>query len=210
MRTGTISLAVLVFAVTIVGADVIDRVLAVVAGQIITLSDVNAALRLGLVPPDVSTDPVEAALQRLIDRRLMLIEVERYAPPEPSDVEINDAVANLRAKFKDALAFEIELNRTAMSNDELRRFMRDSIRIETYLQQRISGAVQPTEDDLDKYYRAHANEFSVKGVLRPFAEVREDVRARVDQERREAFIREWVAGLRRRASIAILYLPARR
>jgi hypothetical protein len=210
MRRTTLSVAVLLFAAAVARAEILDRVLAVVAGQIITLSDVNAALRLGLVPPDVSTDPVDAALQRLIDRRLMLTEVERYAPPEPSEAEVDAAVANLRAMFKDALAFEIALNRTAMSNDELRRFMRDSLRIESYLQQRITGAVQPTDDDLEKYYRAHQDEFSVNGVLRPFDQVRDEVRARVEQERREAFAREWVAGLRRRASIAILYLPARR
>ena len=66
-----------------VRAEIIDRMLAVVDGQIVTLSDVRAALRFGLVPADVTTDPIAAALQRLIDRRLMLHEVERYAPPEP-------------------------------------------------------------------------------------------------------------------------------
>ena len=83
------SIAILLLATTLVTADVIDRVLAVVGGQIITLSDVNAALRFGLVPADVSTDPVDAALQRLIDRRLMLAEVERYAPPEPSPASLS-------------------------------------------------------------------------------------------------------------------------
>jgi len=171
---------------------------------------VNAALRLGLVPPDVSTDPIEAALQRLIDRRLTLIEVERYSPPEPSAAEVDAAVAAIRAKFKDALAFEIVLNQTAMSNDELRRFVRDSFRVDTYLQQRLAGAAQPTDDDLEKYYRDHQGDFSANGVVRPFAEAREQVRARFDQERRATFVQEWVAGLRRRASIVVLYLPARR
>jgi hypothetical protein len=203
------SIAILLLATTLVTADVIDRVLAVVGGQIITLSDVNAALRFGLVPADVSTDPVDAVLQRLIDRRLMLAEVERYAPPEPSPAAIDAAIAALRATFKDALAFEIALNQTAMSNEELRRFVRDSIRIDTYLQQRIAGTVQPTDDDLLKYYRARQQDFTVNGVVRPFEEVREEIRSRVQQDRREAVVREWLTGLRRRASISVLYLPDR-
>jgi hypothetical protein len=203
------TIAILLLATTIVGADVIDRVLAVVGGQIITLSDVNAALRFGLVPADVSTDPVDAALQRLIDRRLMLAEVERYVPPEPPPAAIDAAIAALRAKFKDALAFEIALNQTAMSNEELRRFVRDSIRIDTYLQQRIAATVQPTDDDLVKYYRAQLPDYTVNGVVRPFDQVREEVRSRVQQDRREAVVRDWLAGLRRRASISVLYLPDR-
>jgi hypothetical protein len=203
------SIAILLLTATLLSADVIDRVLAVVGGQIITLSDVNAALRFGLVPADVSTDPVDAALQRLIDRRLMLAEVERYAPPEPSPAAIDAAIAALRAKFKDALAFEIALNQTAMSNEELRRFARDSIRIDTYLQQRIAGTVQPTDDDLLGYYRARQQDFTVNGVVRPFEEVRDEIRSRVQQDRREAVVREWLTGLRRRASISVLYLPDR-
>jgi hypothetical protein len=66
-----------------VRAEVIDRVLAVVDTQIITLSDVRAAVRFALVPQDVAVDPIAAVMQRLIDRRLMLAEVDRYAPPEP-------------------------------------------------------------------------------------------------------------------------------
>ncbi|PYR47280.1 MAG: hypothetical protein DMF89_19360 [Acidobacteria bacterium] len=41
-------------------AETIDRVLAVVAGQIITLSDVTAARDLGLQTPGSATDPVRA------------------------------------------------------------------------------------------------------------------------------------------------------
>src|SRR5687768_17366957 len=73
-------------------AEIIDRVLAVVDGQIVTLSDARAALRFGLVPADVSADPIGAAMQRLIDRRLTLAEVERYAPPEPPQAAVDAGV----------------------------------------------------------------------------------------------------------------------
>ena len=46
-------------------AEVIDRVLAVVDTQIITLSDVRAAVRFGLVPQDVAVDPIAAVMQRI-------------------------------------------------------------------------------------------------------------------------------------------------
>ena len=202
---GAALLCVLLAAAT-AGGEIIDRVLAVVDTQLITLSDVRAGLKLGLVPADVSTDPIGAALQRLIDRRLMLAEVERYAPPEPAPAAVDAAVAAIEAKFGDALALEIALNQTAMSREELRRAIRDALRIDAYLQQRFAAVAQPSDDDLVRYYREHSAELTVDGRLRPLDDVREIVHARVVEAQRAAVIQQWLDGLRRRATILVLYL----
>jgi hypothetical protein len=190
-------------------AEIIDRVLAVVDGQIVTLSDVRAALTFGLVPPDVSADPIGAALQRLIDRRLTLAEVERYAPPEPPPADVDAGFLAIERRFKDTLAFEFALNQSAMSREELRRYVRDSLRIEPYLQQRFAAVVQPSDDDLVRYYREHSVEFMAGGRLRPLDDVREEVRGRVIDAQRARFVQQWVEGLRRRGSVLVLYLPGR-
>jgi hypothetical protein len=161
------------------------------------------------VPPDVSTDPTSAALQRLIDRRLMLLEIERYAPPEPPAAQVDGRVAAIEAGFKDALALEIALNQTAMSREELRRFIQDNLRIESYLEQRFATAVSPSDDDILQYYREHPAEFTSGGQLRPFEEVRDLARARVLEQQRARFVQQWMEGLRRRASILVPYLPGR-
>ncbi len=79
-------------------ATVIDRILASVSGGIITLSDVNAAIELGVVNTSGAADPLQAALDQLIARSLMLAEVDRYAPPEPGAAEIDARVRTLRAR----------------------------------------------------------------------------------------------------------------
>jgi hypothetical protein len=188
-------------------AEVIDRIMAVVDTQIITLSDTRAAVRFALVPPDVSTDPLAAALQRLIDRRLMIAEVDRYAPPEPPPAQVDAAVAAIEGRFQDALAMEIVLNQTAMSREELRRFVRDSLRIDAYLQQRFASVVQASDDAIVRYYREHSAEFTVDGRLRPLDDVREAARAGAAREQRGAVVQQWLEGLRRRGSVQVLYLP---
>jgi hypothetical protein len=188
-------------------AEVIDRIMAVVDTQIITLSDTRAAVRFALVPADVSTDPLAAALQRLIDRRLMIAEVDRYAPPEPPPAQIDAAVAAIERRFQDALAMEIVLNQTAMSREELRRFVRDTLRIDAYLQQRFASVVQASDDDIVRYYREHSAEFTVDGRLRPLDDVREAARAGAAREQRGAVVQQWLEGLRRRGSVQVLYLP---
>jgi hypothetical protein len=187
-------------------AEVIDRILAVVDTQIITLSDARAALRFALVPEDVSVDPIAAVLQRLIDRRLMLAEVDRYAPPEPAPAAVEAAIAVVERRFKDSLEMEIALNQAATSREELRRWVRDTLRLETYFQQRFSTVVQPSEDEILSYYREHPTEFAVSGKVQSLEAVRDAVRTAVIREQREVLVKQWVEGLRRRGAVQVLYL----
>lgn len=121
----------------------IDRLAAAVAGQPITLSDVNAALEFHLVDvPQNAPDRQEAALQKLIDRTLMLTEVNRFQPPEPDAVEITIRVDALRQQAGSDAAFARELDVAGMTLDDLRRFIRDDLRIATYLNQRFGDSPQ--------------------------------------------------------------------
>ena len=202
-----LALTLTLFAPAAGRTEVIDRIMAVVDTQIITLSDTRAALRFALVPADVSVDPLAAALQRLIDRRLMIAEVDRYAPPEPLPAQVDAALSVIERRFQDALAMEIALNQTAMSREELRRFVRDTLRIDAYLQQRFASVVQASDDDIVRYYREHSSEFTVDGRLRPLDDVREAARAGAVREQRAALVQQWLEGLRRRGSVQVLYLP---
>lgn len=121
-------------------AETIDRVLAVVAGQIITLSDVTAARELGLQTPDNAADPVRAVLSKLIDRELVLSEVERYAPPEPAADAIEREVDRIRARFPSAEAFAAALARSGLEDRHLREMLRQDLRIRGYEFQRFLTA----------------------------------------------------------------------
>lgn len=127
----------------LLNTQIIDRLAAVVAGQPITLSDVNAALELHLVDvPANAPDRTGAALQKLIDRSLMLTEVDRFQPPEPDPSEIASRVSALRQQAGSDAAFARTLDVAAMTLDRLRRFIRDDLRIATYLNQRFGDAPQ--------------------------------------------------------------------
>jgi hypothetical protein len=121
-------------------ADVIDRIMAVVSGRTITLSDVTAALQLHLVEtPAATKDPAAYAVERLVERTLILAEVERFQPPEPDPIEITIRVDALERAAGSAAAFAKLLAVTGMTRDQLRRHIRDDLRITTYLNQRFGG-----------------------------------------------------------------------
>lgn len=180
-------------------ADIIDRIRAVVDRAVITQSDVLGAIRLRLVREST----VAAVLDRLIERQLVLTEVDRYAPPEPPEAEVDRRISELRAAAS-AADFDRALVETGITMDRLRLHVRDDLRIEAYLQQRFGSAVQPTEAEVLQYYRDHAAQFSRGGVVRSYADAQADARAALIAERRAQTIAEWIAALRRRANVNIL------
>lgn len=181
-------------------AEIIDRILAVVDRAVITQSDVLGGIRLGLVR-DAS---IAAALDRLIERQLVLIEVDRYAPPEPPEAQVDRRVSELRAPAASPSEFDRALVETGISIERLRRHVRDDLRIEAYLQQRFGSPVQPSEEEVLQYYRDHAAQFSRAGAVRSYADAHDDARAALIAERGAETIAEWIAGLRRRANVNIL------
>jgi hypothetical protein len=134
----TIVLLLVLLAPARLHAEIIDRIMAVVGGQPITLSDVNGALLFRLVdPPGGTRDPLAHALDRLIDRTLMLGEVDRFQPPEPAPVEIALRVTELEQRAGSPEAFTKALTITGLTREQLQRHIRDDLRITTYLNQRF-------------------------------------------------------------------------
>ncbi len=124
----------------VAAAEIIDRVLAVVGGVVITQSDVTAAFDLGLASPGQTDDPLAAVLSQLIDRQLMLAEVERYVPPEPAPEALDRAVAAVRGRFASDQAFDAALSRSGLDARRLRQLLRNQLRIDSYLDQRFNVA----------------------------------------------------------------------
>ncbi len=196
---GCVAIACLLVATAgwgVASSEIVDRVLAVVDGAIITQSDVAGASRLGLEGGPGAT--VAEVRDALIERRLILAEVDRYAPADPAEADVDRALDALRARLG-AAPLDTILRETGGSIEQLRRQLRDTLRIEFYMQQRF-GTIQPSELEIAQYYRTHAAEFGSRSL----AEARDAIAAVLARERRDALVKEWVAGLRRRANINIL------
>ena len=188
----------------VAASEIIDRVLAVAAGNLIMLSDVTAALEFGLVGPGPAPDPVRDTLSRLIDRAIILAEVERYAPPEPDAVAVDRELQAVRSGFASPEAFDQALARAGVNEKHLRETLRQNLRIRAYLDQRFTVA-SPTDEEVGRYYREHQQEFSRDGAIVPFDQARQGVVQAIRTERRRMLVDDWVAGLRRRAEIVDMY-----
>jgi hypothetical protein len=124
-------------------SELIERTLAIVGGQTITLLDVRAALALGLLENMPTDAPIGDATERFIERVLVLREVQRYATPEPADTAVDARVATIASRFPTAEARRAALAAVAFSEHQLRAWARDDLRIAAYLDQRFATAGSP-------------------------------------------------------------------
>jgi hypothetical protein len=184
-------------------AEVIDRVLAVVDGHVITLSDLRTVKALGLLDASSPASPVEPGrdpiAEHLIDRVLVLEEVERYAPAPPDDAAIDARIATIAQASGSPAELEPRLRALGVSEAWLRQWATDSLRIRAYVDQRFGSVVQPTDEEIEAYFRDHQSEFPGKDINDPA--VQSTARATIVAERRRAVLVEWVTGLRRRADV---------
>jgi hypothetical protein len=124
-----------VFVVQTSAQQQLDRVVARVATVAITQTDVDAAVVFGIVEPKVADgrEPVK----QMIDRRLILDEVNRFPPPEPTEDAINGQLAKMKVAAGDQAA--AVMKRTGVDEKRLSEFARETLRIQAYLSQRFGS-----------------------------------------------------------------------
>ena len=191
----------LILAVMLSAQELLDRTLALVGGQPITLSDTRAAIALGLIDAGAATPDGDATAQ-LIRRELILREVQRYAPAAPSDSAVDTRLADIRKRFPDAAAMTRVLDAHAFSETRLRTWVRDDLRTEAYLAQRFASASTPTDAEISAAYARSKAEFDKRSLT--FEQAAPIVRDRLIAARRLELIADWVSDLRRRTEVVIL------
>ena len=152
----------------------VDRVVARVEGQTVTLSDVRAAVGLGLIEGNETT-----AVERLIDRQLMVNEVQRFPPPEPPAADVEAEARRLES----VQGLDVLLTATGIDRRRVQELARETLRIRSYLNQRFGTTTLLSEEEVLQYYRIHPEEFTQNGRLMPFGEAEPTARQRASSVR---------------------------
>jgi len=187
---------------------VADRLVAVVSGQPIMASDLRAARALDLVEGVATLDDA-ALLDRLTVRELMRVEVERFSTTM-TDVDRGIASRADAAARTAKAGGEAGLAALGLSPGRLLAWLEDDARIQHYMRQRFDAGAQPSDDEALTWFQIHERDFLRDGRPRPFAEVRDEIRARLAGERRQSMVDDWIVGLRRRAVVVLAPTPASR
>ena len=182
--------------------ELIERTLALVGGQPITLSDARASIALGLIELPNGADPIAGATTQLVDRELVLREVQRYAPPAPEETVVNNRLDDIRKRFPTPGALAQLLQAHGFTEARLRAWVRDDLRTQAYLAQRFASASQPSDTEVSAAYTRQRAEFEKAGQT--FEQAAPIVRERLIASRRAELLADWLSELRRRTDVVIL------
>lgn len=133
-------------------AETLDRILAVAAGHVIMQSDVRAFVDLQLAGAATGPDQDrnardEQVLTYLIERRLVLDEVDRYVVADPPTTDVERRLAAVAARFRSEEELADVLARVGYTIDDLRQVLRDDARRDAYVESRFGPGGAPADDE---------------------------------------------------------------
>ena len=141
---------VIVVTATLAGQQVLDRVVARVDSNIIMLSDVRAAVALGVINAP-GPDADAAGTEPLIERQVILAEVARFPAPEPTDTAIDALVETMKARVGSRLPALMQA--TGIDEPQIRALARDTLRIQAYIKQRFGAAATLDDSEVRQWLR---------------------------------------------------------
>jgi hypothetical protein len=180
--------------------QLLDRVLARMGTEAITQTDVQALVEFGLVEAKSATDP--SAVRQAIDRQLVLKEVARFPPAEPSAAAVDQQLASMKTRVGSRL--DEVMRATGLDEERLRGLARDTLRTRTYLEQRFGIANQVGEEEARKYFEEHCDEFTRDGKPLAFEEAAAEARQRAAATRLQGSITQWLQDLRARSDVVLV------
>ncbi|MDC0707313.1 hypothetical protein POL68_02415 [Stigmatella sp. ncwal1] len=158
---------------------IVDRVVAIIEGQVLTLSELEFETRVALIqrgalqaaaaPLDEET--LKGALELAINQRLQLLSADRLEAFTAEQAEVDERVAGFRDRFETEAGFQAFLGHAGADIKQLTEVLTRSVRAERILDSRIRPRAQVGEAELRSYHRQHASEYpedyqAVKGRLR--------------------------------------------
>ncbi len=192
----------------VASAEVLDRVVAQVDGQVITLSDLRFEARVAMVerggaslaetPLDEAT--LRSALELAIAQRAAGAEADRLGsfPLEASDVEAR--LQRFEARFANHAAFQRFLDASGADVSQLREVLGRALRAERALDARVRLRAQVSEADVRRAWEAEGSPGS-------FEQARAALHEQLVRQRYEAAARDELAKLRAAAQVRIVAQP---
>jgi peptidyl-prolyl cis-trans isomerase SurA len=184
------------------GGVVLDRVVAVVNDEALTLSEIQEEgqpvvrkIFQDFVGPERERrleDAQKRLLDDLIDRRL-IYQVAKREGMLPSEAEVNGAIEELKRnnKVTDDAQFRAMLKAEGLTLEQVRRTVGERLAIGRLLARQIRSAIIINEDEMVKYYQANQEKFQrvpqaeIRHILFPVSAGADEaaVRARAEEAR---------------------------
>ncbi len=205
---GTIGAVAAAAAIWIVGGADPDPLIAEVDGIPIRQSQADSRIEgIASIHGDITTtlgsEWRATVLQSLVDDVIVQIEADRRSL-EPTDADLEQAVADTKAMVGTDADWEIWLTDQGLDDEEVERRLTTQIRTNR-VYDAVTADVTIARTDLEAYYEANLDQFTVDGAVRELSEVEEQIKVAVESMMRDRVYAEWIDARRAEVILEVVH-----
>ena len=191
----------------------LDRVVAVVNGDLILESDVDAEGRFATFQPFSEPQPIsrDQLIERLIDRELILQQLKLQPEPAITDEQVDAQLAMLRKNIPACVAQHCETDAgwekfaagQGFTLDEVRDRWRVRMEVLRFIEERFRMGIRISQAEIDEYYQKTMLPAYQKDKVAPPEEatVADRVQEILLQQRVTGMLDDWLKTLRAQGSV---------
>jgi peptidyl-prolyl cis-trans isomerase SurA len=194
----------------------LDSVVAIVNGDLILESDVEAEKRFAAFQPFSDPKPMseDDLINRLIDRTLILQQMVLQPGPPITDDEVNAELATLRKAIPKCAAYHCETDAgwqkfvadQGFTMDDLRERWRQRMEVLRFIEERFRMGIRISQTEIDDYYKTTMLPVYAKESAAPPAEatIADRIQEILLQQRVDKLLDDWLTSLRAEGGVRIL------
>ena len=186
-------------------AQTVDCVLALVNGQVITLSDIKILDAFGFFPQEEArpqADRLRAVLERFIGQKIVndMAKGQSLVPEDKVEAAIRDLESRLSGP-----QFARNLEALGLVRDDLKPYVEDMLLFEEVINSRFGRSVAVTLNEIESYYdRTYLPARKKSGAQpAPLLQALNEIESLLRKDKIAAQADSWVANLRRQGSVEI-------
>jgi peptidyl-prolyl cis-trans isomerase SurA len=194
----------------------LDRVVAIVNGDLVLESDVEAEQRFAAFQPFATAKAMteDALVERLIDRQLILQQLALQPQPPVPDADVDAELSALRKSIPKCAEYHCEADAgwrkfvedQGFTMDELHERWRVRMDVLRFIEERFRMGIRVLPEEIDAYYKntmlpAYAVE---KAVAPPEATIANRIQEILLQQRVDKLLDDWLTSLRAQGRVQIL------
>jgi hypothetical protein len=191
-------------------AEIIDRIAVTIGTRVITESMIIQQIRLAAFydnkAPDFSSASKRAAVGTLVSRYLLTQEMDDTRFTTPGMNEVLEYVKDVLApRFPDERAYIEELAHRRLTDEEVRLFLQNMIRVLQFIELRFQRGQTVSTEEIGAYYSKEFREKWEKQnpqkPLPPLDEVSDTIEESILASKTDAAVDEWMKQTRTTAEI---------
>ena len=191
----------------------LDRVVAVVNGDLILESDLDEEARMGAFQPfgDRTTATREQLIERLIDRDLILQQIRLLPQVAIEDAQVDSELRVLRKNIPECVAYGCEMEAgwekfvaaQGFTVEELRERWRQRMEVLRFIEARFRMGIRISQAEMDAYYKetlvpAYEKE---KATAPAEAAIADKIQEILLQQQVDKLLDDWLTSLRAEGSV---------